>query len=346
MTGFGRCATSGGKRDEETEMQDITRRNVVIGAGAAASALTFTGVARSAPVFPAKNIQFVIPYAPGGGFDVYVRIVAPVMEKYLPNKVTIVPVNVPSGGGSRGVAQLYRAKPDGYTIGILNIPGMFILQQQQGSGAYDLAKFSWIGAMGEGERYVINVGAKSPLKTFADLKALSAKRPIKLSVTGPEGTAYAASVIGTQLLGLRTQLITGYKGSADYVVAAVRGDSDAVIAAIPTSMRFVRGGTVRVLASFEAKSSFPGVPDATTLGQPDLDNISVERVVAGPPGIPPEVQNTLSVALAKALADPVVVKWAKENDVVMRSKTPQETTQLVAQQRAFFDKWKKYLTPS
>ena len=209
-------------------MQDITRRNVVIGAGAAASALTFTGVARSAPVFPAKNIQFVIPYAPGGGFDVYVRIVAPVMEKYLPNKVTIVPVNVPSGGGSRGVAQLYRAKPDGYTIGILNIPGMFILQQQQGSGAYDLAKFSWIGAMGEGERYVINVGAKSPLKTFADLKALSAKRPIKLSVTGPEGTAYAASVIGTQLLGLRTQLITGYKGSADYVVAAVRGDSDAV----------------------------------------------------------------------------------------------------------------------
>ena len=122
------------------------------------------------------------------------------------------------------MTQLYRAKPDGYTIGILNIPGMFILQQQQGAGAYDLSKFSWVGTMGEGERYVISVGSKSPLKTYADLKALSAKRPVKLSVTGPEGTAYAATMIGTQLLGLKTQLITGYKGSVDYVVAAIRGD--------------------------------------------------------------------------------------------------------------------------
>ena len=328
-------------------MQRLTRRNVVIGAGAAASALALPRMAQSAPAgFPNKNIQFVIPYAPGGGFDVYVRVIAPVMEKYLPNKVNIVPINVASGGGSRGVAQLYRSKPDGYTFGILNVPGMFILQQQQGAGAYDLAKFSWIGAMGEGERYVIAVGSKSPLKNFADLKALSAKRPVKLSVTGPEGTAYAATMIGTRLLNLKTQLITGYKGSADYVVAAIRGDSDAVIAAIPTTLRFVRGGTVRVLASFETKSSFPGVPDATALGQPELDNISVERVVAGPPGMPADIQNTLSMALGKALADPVVVKWAKENDLVMRSRTPQETTALVAEQRKFFDKFKNYLTAS
>ena len=324
-------------------MKRFTRRDVMIGAALGAPTLMLPRLAQAAPAFPNKNIQFVIPYAPGGGFDVYPRVVAPVMEKYLPNKVNIVPINVPSGGGSRGVAQLYRAKPDGYTFGILNVPGMFILQQQQGAGAYDLAKFSWIGTMGEGERYVIAVGTKSPLKSFADLKALSLKRPVKLSVTGPEGTAYAATMIGSQLLGLRTQLITGYKGSADYVVAAIRGDSDAVIAAIPTTLRFVRGGTVRVLASFETKTSIPGAPDATALGQPELDNISVERVIAAPPGLPADIQNTLSQALAKALADPVVVKWAKDNDLIMRSRTPQETAQLVSQQRVFFDKFKKYL---
>ncbi|HXJ00548.1 MAG TPA: tripartite tricarboxylate transporter substrate binding protein [Micropepsaceae bacterium] len=327
-------------------MKTFTRRGLIIGAGLAAPALAMPRLALGAAAYPNKNIQFVIPYAPGGGFDVYVRVIAPVMERYLPNKVNIVPINIASGGGSRGVAQLYRSKPDGYTIGILNIPGMFILQQQQGAGAYDLSKFSWVGAMGEGERYVICVGEKSPLKTFADLKGLAAKRPVKLSVTGPEGTAYAATMIGAQLLGLKTQLITGYKGSADYVVAAIRGDSDAVIAAIPTASRFVKSGTVKVLATFEAHSSFPGVPDATALGQPELDNISVERVVAAPPGLPADIQNTLSVALAKALADPAVVKWAKENDLIMRSRTPQETTQLVAQQRVFFDKWKKYLTAS
>jgi tripartite-type tricarboxylate transporter receptor subunit TctC len=323
-------------------MMKFTRREIVA-SSLVVPALSFSRGASAAAPFPNKNIQFVIPYAPGGGFDVYVRFIGPVMEKYLPSKANIVPINVPAGGGSRGVAQLYRSRPDGYTIGILNIPGMFILQQQQGPGAYDLAKFSWVGAMGEGERYVISVGANSPLKTFADLKALSAKRPVKLSVTGPEGTAYAATQIGSQLLGLKTQLITGYKGSVDYVVAAIRGDSDAVIATVPTTMRFARGGQVRVLASFEAKSSIPGVPDATALGQPELDNISVERLIAAPPGLPADIQNTLSAALAKALADPAVVAWAKQNDLMMRAHTPQETVAILNLQRAFFDKWKKYL---
>src|SRR2546423_2195317 len=324
-------------------MNPISRRDLLIGSGAAAPSLLFAREAFSAAAFPTKNIQFIIPYAPGGGFDVYVRLIGPVMENYLPNKVSIVPVNIAAGGGSRGVAQLYRAKPDGYTVGILNIPGMFILQQQQGTSAYDLSKFSWIGTMGEGERYMISVGAKSPLKSFADLKALSAKRPVKFSVTGPEGTAYAATMIGTQLLGIRTQLISGYKGSADYVIAAIRGDSDAVIAAIPTTLRFARGGQLRVLASFETQSSIRGVPDATALGQPELDQISVERLVGAPPGLPAPVQNVLAAALAKSLQDPVVTKWAKDNDLIMVPRAPDATAKLVAQQRAFFDKWRKYL---
>ena len=325
-------------------MPKFSRRDVLKTAGLAAPVLIAARYADAAPaIFPAKNIQFVIPYAPGGGFDVYVRFIAPVMEKYLPRKVSIVPMNIAAGAGSRGVAQLYRARPDGYTIGILNVPGMFILQQQQGTAAYDLSKFTWIGAMGEGERYFISVGAKSPIKNFADLKRLSAQRPVKLSVTGPEGTAYVATMIGSQLLGIRKQLITGYKGSADYVVAAVRGDSDAVVAAIPTTMRYVRGGNIRPIVSFETHSSIPGIPDATSLNLPDLDKISVERLVAAPPGTPPAVQNILSTALAKALADPVVVKWAADNDLVMNPKTPAQAVATLNEQRAFFEKWKTTL---
>jgi tripartite-type tricarboxylate transporter receptor subunit TctC len=325
-------------------MTKFTRRDVMTVAGLTAPALLLPRGLSAAPAnYPAKNIQFVIPYAPGGGFDVYVRLVTPVMEKYLPKKVSIVPFNVASGAGSRGVSQLYRSRPDGYTIGILNIPGMFILQQQQGTGAYDLDKFTWIGSMGEGERYLISVGQNSPLKTYDDLKALSAKRPVKLSVTGPEGTAYAATLIGSQLLGLKSQLITGYKGSVDYIVAAIRGDSDAVVAALPSTMRFMKGGQIRPLASFETHSSVPGIPDATSLNLPDLDKITVERLVAAPPGLPADLQNILSDVLAKAVADPFVTKWAADNYVVMRPKNPQETIATLNEQRAFFDTWKKYL---
>lgn len=330
-------------------MANITRRELMISAGMAAPALLTACDARDgvdAANYPERDIQFVVPYAPGGGFDIYVRVVTPVMEKYLPRQASIVPLNVASGAGSRGVAQAYRARPDGYTMTILNIPGMFILQAQQGTTAFDLDRFTWIGAMGEGEKYFISVGANSPLQTFDDLKRLSEQRPVKLSVTGPEGTAYMAAVVGSELMGLRTQLITGYRGSAEYVVAAVRGDSDAVVAALPTTFRFRRGGQLRPLASFETTSSIPGLPDATSLGKPELDLIRVERLVAAPPGTPPEAVNVLSAALAKALVDPVVVKWAAENDVVMKPKTPQEAVAILNEQRAFFEKWKPSLSPS
>jgi tripartite-type tricarboxylate transporter receptor subunit TctC len=145
------------------------------------------------------------------------------------------------------------------------------------------------------------------------------------------------------VLGVRRQLITGYRGSSDYIVAAIRGDSDAVISATSTMMRFAKAGQLRILASFEAHSSLPGIPDATKLGKPELDQITVERPVAAAPGTPADVQNVLSGALAKALADPKVVVWAKENGIVMRSKTPAEAAALVERQRLFFERWKKYL---
>ncbi len=293
--------------------------------------------------FPAKNIQFIIPYAPGGGFDSMVRFVSPAMEGHLPRRVNVVPINVTAGSGSRGISQLYRAKPDGYTIGIFDVPGMFIQQALQGTTAYDLDKFAWVGCMGEGERYLVGVGANSPLKTFADLQALSRKRPVKFGVTGLEGTATAAAIIGTEVLGIRRQLITGYKGSSDYIVGAIRGDCDAVISATSTMMRFTRAGELRILASFETKTALSGIPDATALGKPELDRITVERPVGAPPGTPADVQNMLSDALARSLADDKVVKWAKENDFLMKSKTPQETAALIARQRTFFEQWKKYL---
>ena len=321
-------------------MPAFTRRDIL-----ASAALFVPAVARAAG-YPAHSIQFIIPYAAGGGFDSFVRFIAPVFESYLPARAAIVPINITAASGSRGISQLYRAKPDGYTVGIFDVPGMFIQQAIQGSAAYDLSRFAWFGCMGEGEHYLICTGENSPLKTYADLKALSEKRPVKFGVTGLEGTAAAATIIGTELLGIRRQLITGYRGSSDYIVGAIRGDVDAIISATVTTTRYARGGQLRILASFEAKTEIPGIPDATALGKPELDQITVERPVAGPPGLPAELQIMLSVALAKALGDPKVVAWARENDIIMRSKTPAETIALIERQRAFFDKWKPYLVMS
>jgi len=319
-----------------------TRREV-IAAACLSPALLLPRMAYSTePDFPAKDITFIIPYSAGGGFDNYVRAVSPVMEKYLPNKVTIVPTNVASGNGSRGINQLYRARPDGYTIGIFNIPGMFILQQKGGAG-YDLSKFTWLGGVGR-DKYGLGVAWSSPIKSIADLRALSQTRPIKFTTTGPEGTAYAATLIGAELLGIKAQLITGYKGSSDYVVGAIRGDGDAVVTALPILRRMRQGEALRILATFEAHGSEKEAADATMLGQPDLSQIVLERLIGAPPDLPPRIQMILADALQKAIKDPQVIAWAEKTDVEVQSETPEEAAAIVRDQAAFFDKWKKVLT--
>ena len=89
--------------------------------------LTFT--LQSTPLmakdkYPSKPIRWIVPYSPGGGFDVYSRAMSQYMPKYLPQKVAIIIKNSPGAGGTVGVTKVYKSKPDGYTIGIMNSVGV------------------------------------------------------------------------------------------------------------------------------------------------------------------------------------------------------------------------------
>jgi tripartite-type tricarboxylate transporter receptor subunit TctC len=327
---------------KQWEDGQVKRRAFLVGAGAMLPAWRLAYAAEQK--YPEKDITFIIPYSAGGGFDNYVRALSPVMERYLPHKVSIVPTNVAAGGGTRGTNQLYRAKPDGYTIAIFNIPGMFVLQERGGT-EYDLNKVTWLGSIGR-DHYGIGVGANSPIKTVADLKALSATRAVKFTTTGPEATAYAATQIATELLGIKAQMIGGYKGSNDYVVAAIRGDGDAVITALPLLRRMQAGGDLRIIADFEDHSTVPGAADATSLGQPEMSEIVLERLIGAPPGLPPDITAILAGALQKSVADPETLAWAKKSGSELSWASPAEAAKILAAQSQFFQKWKKYLVPS
>ncbi len=319
----------------------VTRRSFVLTTGAAAASASMLAADSD---FPGRNIDFIIPKAPGGGFDNLVRVIAPALEKFLPRKVNVVPDNIPAGGGGKGIGQLYRARPDGYTIGAVDLPGSFILQEKQGGAGFDLNKITWLCAMGLPEYFCLGVGANSPLKTFDDLKALSRTRSVKFTSSGPEGTAYAATVLGANLLGVRAQLITGYKGSSDFVVGAIRGDGDAVIAPVTSIRPMQQSRTIRILATFEQHSSFPGVPDATTLGVPELSRILLDRLVGAPPGLPGDIKSILSTAFAKSMADPRTVDLAKKFEVELAPNSADLATARVRESAAFYGKWKKYLS--
>ncbi len=153
-----------------------------------------------------------------------------------------------------------------------------------------------------------------------------------------------ATVIAGHLLGINSRYITGYGGSNDYIVAAIRGDGDAAIAVNSSLRRFQGEGGIRIIATFEAESTLPGVPDATALGQPELAQITIERMVAGPPGLPTAIRTLLTRALDQAVRDPEVVAWAESVGVPWAPTPPGQADRIFREQAAFFEKWRAVLT--
>jgi tripartite-type tricarboxylate transporter receptor subunit TctC len=315
------------------------RREFIAGAAATGVGLAM-GPARAA-AYPSEDINFIIPFAAGGGFDQYVRAVMPAMKAQLPPNVNVVPNNVTGAAGARGVNQLYHSKPDGYTISIINTPGVILLREQK-LLTFDPANLTWIANMGA-DAYGVVVPKNSPIKTVADMQALGKKRKVKFTGDGPGGTSYTATHIFAHLMGFDVEVITGYKGSSDYIVATVRGDGDACVGAISTLQPFLDSGMLRLICSFEEHSSMPGVPDATTLGKPELSNIEVLRMVAGPPKMPDAIADKLSTILVTAMKDPKVQQWAKSTHSNLTPTDRAGTLKLYKQQAAFIDSVKQFI---
>ncbi|MCH8091132.1 MAG: tripartite tricarboxylate transporter substrate binding protein [Proteobacteria bacterium] len=271
-----------------------------LGAIALAIATTFA-IPGAVAKYPEKTITFIIPYKPGGGFDTYVRALAPILEKRL--GVTVVPKNMPGAGGRKGATYLYKSKPDGYRISIMNLPGKAIaaIQGKKGVG-YDIRKFTWLGQIAS-DSYVIAVAGKSKINSIADLKKLG--RTIKTAGTGKGATSYVVSQIAGNILGLKLKLVTGYKGSSGMSIAVIRGDTDIGFFAYRSYSKFAKSGDLRAIAALDEKG-------AAALGKPGLSKLRIHRLVAAPPGLPADIKKTLEDALFASINDAGFKKWAKK----------------------------------
>src|SRR6186713_2882164 len=115
--------------------------SVLIGAGLAASPLS---AQNPADFFKGKAVTYIVATAPGGGYDLYGRLVSEYMQKYLPGSTFIVK-NVPGAGNIVGTNLLFASKPDGLTIGTFNT-GLIYAQMIGREGIrFDITKMSWIG---------------------------------------------------------------------------------------------------------------------------------------------------------------------------------------------------------
>jgi tripartite-type tricarboxylate transporter receptor subunit TctC len=281
------------------------------------AAILALGVAFAAPAqasFPEKNIEFVIPYGPGGGFDTLTRKMIPFMEEYFAKKgadISVVPVNMPGAGGAKAATYTTRAKPDGHTIQIFNIPGHGVSYITGSDGGFDITRMTWITQVGV-DTYVLMTSASGPFKTLDNL--INVNRDLKIPEIGPSATSSMANSIVWSTLNKGADFIYGYKSSQEYATAVLRGDGDLTMAVLGSAKRYNKAGDYNVIAHFSEQidPEFPGALNGAAIGHPDLDAVNLLRVVAGPPGMSPEITNELHAALKYAVEHPELQKWAVE----------------------------------
>jgi tripartite-type tricarboxylate transporter receptor subunit TctC len=307
-------------------------RKGALATGFALGSAVFGITGASAADYPNRPITMLIPAAPGGAFDIDARLLIPAMEKAL-GGATIVPQNFP--GGPIAPTQLYKAKPDGYTISIFQMPGALLLQLM-GKAEFQVENISWFGRVAH-EVYALAVAADSPINSIADLKKLA--HPVKFTSVGPGSTAYAATRLAMHTLALKgSSIITGYQGAPEYITAVVRGDGDATITNLTALKPYVQSRQVKLLLAFDDANVMPGVPNARSIGAPILARISLDTLLGAPPGLPADIRKRLSDATLQAIRDPETQSRAKEANVNLVPGDARQAAATVASVRDFFTK--------
>ena len=269
----------------------------------APSAMAQTG----AEFFKGKTVTYIVSTSPGGGYDLYGRLVAEFMQRYLPGS-TFVVKNLPGAGHLVGTNTIYASRPDGLTIGTFNT-GLIYNQLIGLDGVkFDLNKMSWIGKAASDPR-VFTMHPDLPIKTFKDLQEYKGE-PINFATAGVGSAAYVETVMLAKALKLPAKIVTGYNGTDDSL-AMRRGEVKGSIASRSSWEQFVKngygrfivqiGGTQKDLPQLASQVSDPSAKALIALVQSQGD---ISRLTAGPPDIPADRLAALREAYKKAMQDP------------------------------------------
>ena len=258
-----------------------------------------------ADYFKGKTVSYIVATSAGGGYDLYGRLVAEYMQRYLPGS-TFVVRNLPGAGHLVGANTIYASRGDGLTIGTFNT-GLIYNQLVGLPGMkFDLTKMSWIGKATTEPR-TITIAQQSPITTFADLQA--SKDPINFATSGVGSANYVETMMLTSALKIPSRILTGYNGNDDQL-AMRRGEVVGTIGSRSSFDQFVKNGYGRYVAQIGGKDTdVPQLrdlvkdPAALSLIALMQSQGDVARLTAGPPGIPPAVLAALRDAYRKALED-------------------------------------------
>ena len=306
-------------------------RRHFIGAGIAATAAAAGGPA-FAQAFPSKQIRWVIPFAPGGNYDVTARIVADPMARQLGQGVLID--NKPGAGGVVGLELAYNAPADGYTIVMASFTVGYVAPIFAGKKEM-LSQFAPISILTTVPTLVVTRADSR----FTDMKSVVAEcraKPGTISIGhSGNGTTNHVGILRLQLNDDLKFNIIPYRGSGPGLADLLAGNLDLFADQLTSSMPHIQSGKLRPLATFglERIPELPNVPTLGDLGLKPFDGNTTAGVFAHI-DTPKPVIARLNEGVVAGLKDEAANKRLRELGAIVRPSTPAQFTAALAADEA------------
>jgi tripartite-type tricarboxylate transporter receptor subunit TctC len=282
--------------------------------------------ALAADFYTGKTITFIVGADAAGGYDVYARTIARHLPRFIPGNPAIVVQNMPGAGSGKAASYIYNVAPkDGTTIAAL-FPGVMIdpLLQKRTAGQYDPTKFTYLASADSDPRVCVT-GPLSKIKTFD--QTMTQKTVIGASQSGGSTSDYAYMI--KNATGVNFDVVSGYKGTAAFMLAIERGEAEGVCGLDWSSFKserpqWLRDKTAHIIVQAatgpNAELAALNVPNLDSYVKTDLDKKAVTLVVSqqifsrpyvAPPGTPQAQVKILRDAFTAVLHDPQFLADAK-----------------------------------
>jgi tripartite-type tricarboxylate transporter receptor subunit TctC len=276
-----------------------------------------------ADFYRGKQVNLVVGYGTGGGYDVYARLIARYLGRYMPGNPDVIVQNMPGAASLRAVNYLFNAAPrDGTVIGTFARDMPLLGLMGHPNARFDPLALTWLGSSSSyrDDAYLMFARRDAPVKSIEDARR-SDGPPLVLGGTGEGASGNDVSTVLRDALGLNLKIVVGYPDSNAIFLAVDRKEVDgrcvglsAVQSSHPEWLQPASG--MQVLVQFARGTRHPAFPDAPTareLARTDAARALIElaeipyalsRPFAAPPGVPADRANALQSAFLQAHRDP------------------------------------------